>query len=67
MLLLLQRPWFQRVWVIQEIASGRNIQVVCGEDCIADQYRKRITESLKSKSSWKQPKHSFVMETPLIF
>ncbi|KAF9773493.1 hypothetical protein IL306_008680 [Fusarium sp. DS 682] len=32
MLLLLQRPWFQRVWVIQEIAAGRNIQMVCGED-----------------------------------
>ncbi|KAF5556110.1 heterokaryon incompatibility het-6 [Fusarium napiforme] len=34
MLLLLQRPWFQRVWVIQEVAAGKNIQVVCGEDCV---------------------------------
>ncbi|KAF5233963.1 hypothetical protein FANTH_12360 [Fusarium anthophilum] len=34
MLLLLQRPWFQRVWVIQEVAAGRNVQVVCGEDYV---------------------------------
>ncbi|KAG9498359.1 hypothetical protein J7337_009164 [Fusarium musae] len=25
---------FQRVWVIQEVAAGKNIQVVCGEDCV---------------------------------
>ncbi|KAF4966923.1 hypothetical protein FSARC_5456 [Fusarium sarcochroum] len=31
-LLLLQRPWFQRVWVIQEAASGTNIQIGCGDD-----------------------------------
>ncbi|CVL12860.1 related to heterokaryon incompatibility protein het-6 [Fusarium proliferatum] len=34
MLLLLQRPWFQRVWVIQEVVAGGNIQVICGEDCV---------------------------------
>ncbi|KAF4434511.1 heterokaryon incompatibility het-6 [Fusarium acutatum] len=34
MLLLLQRPWFQRVWVIQEVASGRSVQVVCGDDSV---------------------------------
>ncbi|KAF4993519.1 hypothetical protein FGRMN_6448 [Fusarium graminum] len=31
-LLLLQRPWFQRVWVIQEVTAGSNVQVGCGDD-----------------------------------
>ena len=26
----LDRPWFQRVWVIQEVVLSNNIQVVCG-------------------------------------
>ncbi|KAF2171768.1 hypothetical protein M409DRAFT_63361 [Zasmidium cellare ATCC 36951] len=28
---LLQRPWFQRVWVIPEVALSRYTQVMCGE------------------------------------
>ncbi|KAJ5723652.1 HET-domain-containing protein [Penicillium malachiteum] len=27
---LLQRPWFQRIWVLQEIGVARPISVVCG-------------------------------------
>ncbi|KAL8408889.1 hypothetical protein RB594_007354 [Gaeumannomyces avenae] len=27
---LLQRPWFQRIWVLQEVAAARNIVVKCG-------------------------------------
>ncbi|KAF5679195.1 heterokaryon incompatibility protein het-6 [Fusarium heterosporum] len=38
-LLLLQRPWFQRVWVIQEVTAGSNIQVGCGDDRVGmDQF-----------------------------
>lgn len=33
-LLLLGRPWFQRVWVIQEITVARNIRIGCGDDRI---------------------------------
>ncbi|KAB8272533.1 heterokaryon incompatibility protein-domain-containing protein [Aspergillus minisclerotigenes] len=29
-LMLLQRPWFRRVWVLQEISSARSILVMCG-------------------------------------
>jgi hypothetical protein len=27
---LLERPWFQRVWILQEVASARAATVVCG-------------------------------------
>ncbi|KAK0725092.1 hypothetical protein B0H67DRAFT_531124, partial [Lasiosphaeris hirsuta] len=29
-LLLLQRPWFRRIWVLQEVAAARHILVKCG-------------------------------------
>ncbi|KAI1422587.1 HET-domain-containing protein [Xylaria sp. FL1777] len=29
---ILARPWFHRVWVIQEAALNRSVQVVCGSD-----------------------------------
>jgi len=32
---LLQRPWFQRVWVIPEVALGRLTDVVCGQSTIS--------------------------------
>ncbi|KAH8680097.1 heterokaryon incompatibility protein-domain-containing protein, partial [Tricladium varicosporioides] len=27
---LLQRPWFQRIWVLQEVAAARHIVIMCG-------------------------------------
>ena len=32
---LLQRPWFSRRWVIQEIALAREAMIYCGEDSIS--------------------------------
>ncbi|EGO56084.1 hypothetical protein NEUTE1DRAFT_110659 [Neurospora tetrasperma FGSC 2508] len=29
-LALLQRPWFQRIWVLQEVAAARHILIKCG-------------------------------------
>ncbi|KAF2176770.1 hypothetical protein K469DRAFT_645244 [Zopfia rhizophila CBS 207.26] len=29
-LALLQRPWFRRIWIIQEVAAARNILIICG-------------------------------------
>ncbi|KAK0671538.1 HET-domain-containing protein [Cercophora samala] len=34
MLGLLQRPWFNRIWVLQEVAAARAILVVCGSSSI---------------------------------
>ncbi|OCK83998.1 HET-domain-containing protein, partial [Lepidopterella palustris CBS 459.81] len=27
---LIQRPWFQRIWVLQEVAAARHVLVMCG-------------------------------------
>ncbi|KAH8730409.1 heterokaryon incompatibility protein-domain-containing protein, partial [Phaeosphaeriaceae sp. PMI808] len=27
---LLQRPWFQRIWVLQEMAAARHVSIMCG-------------------------------------
>ncbi|RSL79400.1 hypothetical protein CEP51_007388 [Fusarium floridanum] len=27
---LLERPWFQRIWVLQEVAAARHVQIKCG-------------------------------------
>jgi hypothetical protein len=32
--LLLRRPWFQRVWVIQEITVGARVTMACGDDTL---------------------------------
>ncbi|KAF2192390.1 HET-domain-containing protein [Zopfia rhizophila CBS 207.26] len=32
---LLQRPWFQRAWIVQEVSVTRDIQVVCGKASIS--------------------------------
>lgn len=34
MFLMLRQPWFQRAWVIQEIALGRYVQACCGDDLV---------------------------------
>ncbi|KAJ4987004.1 hypothetical protein SVAN01_07545 [Stagonosporopsis vannaccii] len=31
---LLQRPWFSRVWVVQEVARSRSAVVVCGSSAV---------------------------------
>ncbi|KAF5020014.1 hypothetical protein F66182_7950 [Fusarium sp. NRRL 66182] len=29
-LTLLRRPWFQRIWVLQEVAAARHVVIICG-------------------------------------
>ena len=29
---LLQRPWFSRVWVLQEVFNARSVQIICGQN-----------------------------------
>lgn len=31
---LIQRPWFQRVWVLQEVKSSQDLQVLCGDSLV---------------------------------
>jgi ankyrin repeat protein len=32
---LLDRPWFSRIWVLQEVASAKSAVVACGWDCVS--------------------------------
>ncbi|KAK7186189.1 hypothetical protein DPSP01_005019 [Paraphaeosphaeria sporulosa] len=32
---LLERPWFSRIWVVQEVARARVAVVICGTYCVA--------------------------------
>lgn len=32
---LLARPWFQRVWVLQEVAKARRAKVMCGNKTVS--------------------------------
>ncbi|KAK3987685.1 heterokaryon incompatibility protein 6,OR allele [Cladorrhinum sp. PSN332] len=34
LILLLQRPWFLRTWIIQEAALAKHATVVCGSHCV---------------------------------
>ncbi|KAF4334681.1 heterokaryon incompatibility [Fusarium beomiforme] len=31
---LLDRPWWRRTWIIQEAVLAKNIQIICGDECI---------------------------------
>ncbi|KAM0168199.1 hypothetical protein ACHAPF_011242 [Botrytis cinerea] len=31
---LLQNPWFQRIWVLQEVAAARDVVIMCGSTAI---------------------------------
>ncbi|KAI1875788.1 uncharacterized protein JN550_002074 [Neoarthrinium moseri] len=32
--MLLKRPWFKRIWVLQEVAAAQNVLVMCGSSTI---------------------------------
>ncbi|KAF2120291.1 heterokaryon incompatibility protein-domain-containing protein [Lophiotrema nucula] len=33
--IILRRPWFKRVWIIQEVANARSAQIVCGTKSVS--------------------------------
>ena len=45
----LQRPWFSRVWTIQEVSRSRKSRVVCGSRVIDWEALLSITEYIKEK------------------
>jgi hypothetical protein len=48
---LLSRPWFQRSWITQEVAFGRDVTVTCGGDLIPwDDMDTAASYILKSQS-----------------
>jgi len=44
---LLQRPWFRRVWIIQEAANARTATIVCGRRSVSTKTFVRVTSMLK--------------------
>jgi hypothetical protein len=50
---LLERPWFQRVWVIQEVILSNNVLMMCGDDSIDfDSFRICIFAVWKFIEDW---------------
>jgi hypothetical protein len=46
---LLYRPWFRRMWIIQEILSARRAMMICGKDIInADLFLKLVYSMLRA-------------------
>jgi hypothetical protein len=60
---LLYRPWFRRMWIIQEVLSGRRAMMICGKDVIdVDLFLKLIyslfkAEILKSVMAFHPSRH----------
>jgi hypothetical protein len=59
---LLSRPWFQRLWVIQEVALSATVYAVCGGrslewaiigDMIENLYRRRLAHLIRYKPATK--------------
>jgi Heterokaryon incompatibility protein (HET) len=55
---LLDRPWWRRLWIVQEITVARNVTVVCGPDQASWD---SITQSLRPNKTYK----NFIKRLPL--
>jgi hypothetical protein len=51
---LLRRPWFRRVWVIQEVLMGRNVLVICGEHKASWEDFSYVARQVNSPGIWPQ-------------
>ncbi len=54
---LLQRPWFQRTWVIQEAVLAKRALVICGDQSVAWAVLERVALSINAY-------HGFVKSVP---
>ncbi|KAK0638496.1 heterokaryon incompatibility protein-domain-containing protein, partial [Cercophora newfieldiana] len=53
---LLQRPWFRRVWILQEVAAARSILVMCGARTIdGHSFHLGVTAALQDVEQEKPP------------
>jgi hypothetical protein len=51
---LLRRPWFRRVWVIQEVLMGRNVLMICGEHKASWEDFSYVAQQINSPGIWPQ-------------
>ncbi|KAI0014170.1 heterokaryon incompatibility protein-domain-containing protein [Xylariaceae sp. FL0662B] len=66
---LLQRPWFARVWVLQEVAFARDVLVYCGAEEVSwDQFQllghSELSFGWRDKSSALIQRLPYVVSTP---
>lgn len=47
------RPWFRRVWIIQEMAAARSAVVICGEDSLPWDTLAAVTDFIHYRELWK--------------
>jgi hypothetical protein len=60
--MLLNRPWFERVWVQQEIiVANDNAVLVCGHNSITRRQFTKAVYCLRYKSGWFKGDHSLVL------
>lgn len=55
---LLQRPWFERMWVVQEFHCAKNRLMVCGSDSLSWKVfatGSRFAQSLEIFNTWESP------------
>lgn len=56
---LFQNAYWRRVWIIQELAYGKNIQLACGMESIPFAYLTKTMEVIKGYGYWKNLHGSF--------
>lgn len=61
---LLERPWFQRVWVIPEVALARFTVVACGRDRISWDNLVRLIRDVDSPQNVNFDKHMALLGNP---
>jgi len=52
---LLERPWFRRIWVVQEVALGKQVVILCGESVMQlDALRPHLSALWNRHEIWPQ-------------
>lgn len=54
---LIQRPWFTRLWVLQEVYSSSKAIVMCGEDSVSWNSFKAVVRHHLAESRWSRLAH----------
>jgi len=58
LLSLLTRPYWKRVWIIQEVVLAVDLEIICGEDKIPWRYLEKFLRIIKSDDHWSEPSFS---------
>jgi hypothetical protein len=64
---LLNRSWFRRMWIIQEVVVAKDVQVVCGGKSTSYDFLKKIGCYIQGFSKEDLPPHQFRAMVPMMF